>query len=156
MLRFDGETSFLRSTEYVTLQDIGKARWRAKRTLPGCPGDRTLRSERRCHHTGAEVAATRAHSPSDVSAVRWRKTEVTGDFAEGVLAGDGSSDGIVATWNTQEQQLSQNGKGILIRARLFAVEAAHENRLGSKENESFWKRYTMVQCYRYTILNVQV
>ena len=38
----------LRSMEYVTLQDIGKARWRAKRTLPGCPGDRTLRSERRC------------------------------------------------------------------------------------------------------------
>lgn len=56
--------------EYVTLQDIGKARWRAKRTLPGCPGDRTLRSERRCHHTGAEEAAIRAHSPSDISARR--------------------------------------------------------------------------------------
>ena len=70
MLRFDGETSFLRSMEYVTLQDIGKARWRAKRTLPGCPGDRTLRSERRCHHTGAEGAATSAHSPSDLSARR--------------------------------------------------------------------------------------
>ena len=34
--------------------------------------------------------------------------EVTGDFAEGVLAGDESSDGTVATWNTLEQQLSGN------------------------------------------------
>ena len=75
---------------------------------------------------------------------------------EGVLAGDESGDGTVATRNTLEQQLSQNGKGKLIRARLFAVETAHENRLGSKENESSWKRYTMGKCYRYTILNVQV
>ena len=54
---------FLSSWSYVTLQDIGKARWRAKRTLPGCPGDSTLRSERRCHHTGVEGAAIRSTLP---------------------------------------------------------------------------------------------
>ena len=74
--------------EYVTLQDIGKARWRAKRTLPGCLGDRTLRSERRCHHTGAEEAATRAYSPSDYSAGRWMETLVTEDFDENLFVGD--------------------------------------------------------------------
>jgi hypothetical protein len=142
--------------EYVTLQDIGKARWRAKRTLPGCSGDRTLRSERRCHHTGAEGATTRAHSPSDVSAVRWKKTEVTGDFAEGVLAGDESSNASEATGNPPEQHCSQNGTNILIRARRFAGETTHENGLGSKEKESHSNRYCMVQCYRYTILNVQI
>ena len=156
MLRFDGETSFLRSMEYVTLQDIGKARWRAKRTLPGCPGDRTLRSERRCHHTGAEVAATRAHSPSDVSAVRWRKTEVTGDFVEDVLAGDESSDASEASGNPPEQHCSQNGTNMLIRARRFAGETTHENGLGSKENESHWYRYSIAQCTRYTILTILV
>ncbi len=156
MLRFDGETSFLRSWSYVTLQDIGKARWRAKRTLPGCPGDRTLRSERRCHHTGAKGAATCAHSPSDVSAGRWWKTEVTGDFAEDVLAGDASSDGTVATRYPLKLPSSQNGTNMLIRALRIAGEMTHENRLGSKENESDWNRYSIAQCTRYTILTILV
>jgi hypothetical protein len=79
MLRFDGETSFLRSMEYVTLQDNGKARWRAKRTLPGCPGDRPLRSERRCHHTGVEEAAQQYTLPHPkCQPADSRKTRVKG------------------------------------------------------------------------------
>ena len=43
-----------------------------------------------------------------------------------------------------------------IRVRRFAGETSHENGLGSKENESPRKRYSIVQCNRYTILNVQI
>ena len=71
MLRFDGETSFLRSIQ------------RAKRTLPECPGDRTLRSERRCTIPEQKRQQYGAHSPSGMSASRfeedsgWRKKKPT-------------------------------------------------------------------------------
>ena len=151
MLRFDGETSFLRSMEYVTLQDIGKARWRAKRTLPGCLGDRTLRSERRCHHTGAEEAATRAYSPSDYSAGRWMKTLVAEDFDENLFVGDESSDLPAATrnpparteWTSSFERNDSKGND---PRRCIRVKRKWESR----------KRYSMAHCYRYTILNVHL
>ena len=65
------------------VQDIGKARWRAKRTLPECPGDRTLRSERRCTIPEQKRQQYGAHSPSGMSASRfeedsgWRKKKPT-------------------------------------------------------------------------------
>ena len=47
-----------------------------KRTLPECPGDIALRSERRWHHAGAEDAAYGAHSPSSILDSRLWRTRV--------------------------------------------------------------------------------
>ena len=81
---------------------------------------------------------------------------MTGDFVEDVLAGDESSDASEASGNPPEQHCSQNGTNMLIRARRFAGETTHENALGSKENESYWNRYSIAQCTRYTIPTILV